>query len=86
MLGAISLQEDIMGMEDRFEISTILDTLRTVKKRDPLGSWEYRRLRGDGREARDGNTVIVGIRWYLSLWKSRKECKGDMCEKTLYKT
>lgn len=69
MVGAISLQEDIMGMEDRGENSTILDNLslkNSQEERSPrqLGAQEM----GQGG-ARDGNTVIVGIRWYLQLWK-----------------
>lgn len=51
MLGAISLQEDIMGMEDRFEISSILDTLslknsqeerstRQLGVQEIAGGWE----------------------------------------------
>lgn len=40
MLGAISLQEYIMGMEDRFEISTTFrhTEFEEQSRRDPLGS------------------------------------------------
>lgn len=86
MVGAISLQEDIMGMEDRGENSAILDTLSLKNSQEERSTRQLGVQEMGQGGARDGNTVIVGIRWYLQLWKSRKECEDDVCESTLYKT
>lgn len=82
----ISLQEDIVDMEDWVGISATLDILSLKNIQEERFN---RQLEVQDRrlgEVRGGYTHsgIVSIRRHVWLWKSRQQCEEAICQSILY--